>query len=69
MAGRKGYSIVNLLISLVLTLGVNHQDLVVGENVAARVYANPEIKIHPIYVKKYKYHVVKKKKKINISQS
>ena len=34
----------SFLISLVLTFGVNHQDLVVVENFAARVYANPNIK-------------------------
>ena len=43
MAARTGYSIV-ILISLVLTCGVNHQGLVVGDNVAARVYVVPEIK-------------------------
>ena len=31
MAAQKGYSIVSFLISLVLTLRVKHQDLVVGE--------------------------------------
>jgi len=51
MAGPKEYSIVNFLISLVLMFGVNHQNLVVGKNVAARVYAIPEIKIHQIYIK------------------
>ena len=43
--------------------GVNHQDLVVGENDAARVYVIPEIKIHPIYISpsinNIKYYVVK----------
>jgi len=50
------------LISLVLTFGVSHQDLVVVENVATRVYVIPEIKFHPVYIKKSKYHVVKEKR-------
>ena len=41
---QRGCSVVNFLISLVLTFGVNHQGLVVGENFAARMYAVPEIK-------------------------
>ena len=68
MACPKGVFNCYFLTSLVLTFGVNHQNLVVGENVSARVYAIPEIKIHPIYIKKYKYnyikyHAVKDKKK------
>jgi len=50
MAGPKGVFKCYFLISLVLTFGVNEQDLVVGENVAARVYPTPEIRIHPIYI-------------------
>jgi len=41
-----------------LTIGVNHKDLVVGENVAAKVYAIPGIK-NPIYIKICKYYYVK----------
>ena len=52
---------------LVLTFGVNHQDLVVGENNAARVYPIPEKRIHSIYINSdiinIKYHVVREKKK------
>ena len=49
MAGPKGVFSYYFLISLVLTFGVNDQDLVVGENDAARVYAIPEIRTYPIY--------------------
>jgi len=38
------------VVSLVMTFGVNHHDLVVEENVAARVYAIPEIIIPPMYI-------------------
>ena len=66
MAGPKGFNCY-FLISLVLTFGVNHQDLVVGENDAARVYTIPEIRIHSIYISSdiinIKYHVVREKKK------
>ena len=50
MAHPKGVFNCYLLISLVLTFGVNHQDLVVGENDAARVYPIPEMRIHSIYI-------------------
>ena len=67
MAGPKGVFKCYFLISLVLTFGVNHQDLVVGENDAARVYAFPEIRIHTVYISqninKIKQHVVKEKNK------
>ena len=53
MADAKGVFNCYFLISLVLTFAVNHQDLVVGENVVARVYLIPEIKIRLIYIKKY----------------
>ena len=43
MAAPKGYSILSFLISWVLTFGVNHQDLVVGENVATKGYTIPVI--------------------------
>jgi len=59
MADPKGVFNCYFSISLVLTLGVKNQDLVVGENVAARVYAILEIEIHPIYIKKCKYHYIK----------
>jgi len=36
MAAPKVYSVFNLLISLLLMFGVNHQDLVVRQNVVAR---------------------------------
>ena len=66
MGGPKG--VFSFLIDLLLTFGVNHKYLATGENVAARVYAVPEIKKHLIYIKKCKYryinyHVVKEKKK------
>ena len=38
MVTLKEYSVVNFSISLLLTFGVNHQNLVVGDNVAARGY-------------------------------
>ena len=67
MTGPKECSIVNFLNSFVLTLGVNHQDLVVAENYAARVYPIPEIRSHSIYISpdiiNIKYHVVREKKK------
>jgi len=67
MAGPNGVFNCYFLISLVLTFGVNHQDLVVGEKGALRVYAIPEIKLHPIYISSninnIKHHVVKEKKK------
>jgi len=47
MAGPKEVLNCYFLISLVLTFGVNHQDLVVGENVEARVHLIPEIKNPP----------------------
>jgi len=47
MAGLKGVFNCYFLISLMLTISVSHQDLVVGENVEARVYAIPEIKNPP----------------------
>ena len=45
---RKWYSVVNFSYSLLLTFSVNQQDLVVGENVAARGYTIPLIKIIPM---------------------
>ena len=45
---RKWYSVVNFSYSLLLTFSVNQQDLVVGENVAARRYTIPLIKIIPM---------------------
>ena len=45
MTGPKGGFNCYFVISLVLTFGVNYQDLDVGENAAAKVYAVPEIKI------------------------
>ena len=63
LAGPQGLFNCYFLISLVLTFGVNHQDLVVGENDAARVYPIPEIRIHSIYISpdiiNIKYHFVK----------
>ena len=44
VTGRKGVLNRYFKIKLVLTFGVNRQDLVVGENVAARVYAIPRDK-------------------------
>ena len=56
-----------VLIGLVLTLRDNHQDLVIGENVAARGYLIPEIRLHSVYISpdiiNIKYHVVREKNK------
>ena len=50
-----------------LAFGFNHQDLVVRENDAARVYPIPEMRIHSIDINSeiinIKYHVVREKKK------
>jgi len=66
MAGPKGVFNCYFLINLVLTFGVNHQDLVVKENDAARVYPILEIRIHSIYISpdiiNIKYYVVREKK-------
>ena len=66
-SGPKGVFNCYFLISFVLTFGVNHQDLVVGENDAARVNPNPEIRIHSIdnspYIIIIKYYVVREKRK------
>ena len=54
-----GYSVVNFLISLLLSFGVNRQDTVVGENVTARGYTIQLIKIiisYPIDREKYWRH-------------
>ena len=48
MAGPKRVINCYFKINLVLTFVVNHQDLVVGENDAGRVYPIPEIRIHSI---------------------
>ena len=65
MTGPKGVFNCYFLISLALRFGVNHQDLVVAENKAARIYVIPEIKIHLTYIipniNKIKQHVVKTK--------
>ena len=67
MAGPEGLFNCYFVISLVLTFGVNHQDLVVGENDAARVYLIPEKRIYSIYINSdiinIKYHVLREKKK------
>ena len=65
--GPKGIFNCCFLINLPLTIGVNHQDLVVRENDAARVYPTLEIRINSIYISpdiiNIKCHVVREKKK------
>ena len=69
MVDPKGVFKCYFFIKLVLTFGVYHQDLVVGENDAARVYAILEIIIYSIYLSpdiiNIKYHVVRENE-INI---
>lgn len=67
MVAPKVYSIVIFYTKLVLTFDVNQQDLVIGENDAARVCPISEIRIHLTYISRdiinIKYDVVREKKK------